>query len=179
MKKQIGIIGPETKNMSEDKRNKFTRLASEIGKKLAERDAILITGGCTGVAAAATFAAYNAGGITVGTPGRERGKSVPGVTVEICTPIGVGDFLFAGTLSCDSMIVFPGDAGTIAELAIAYRNKIPLVFIKGCDENLLRDLFESVPEDYPAYIAKDADDAANIALQVSDQKALKGESIEE
>src|SRR3989338_5295495 len=143
-KLQIGIIGPEEKNLRAETREKFLSTAFELGKKIAEADAILITGGCSGIAEAASKGAVSVGGITVGTPGTERGSSVPSTTVEICTPINVGDFLFAGTLSSDVLIVFPGDAGTLAELAIAYRYKKPLIFLQGISEGLLEKLFWNV-----------------------------------
>ncbi|RJQ34176.1 hypothetical protein C4566_02540 [Candidatus Parcubacteria bacterium] len=162
---QIGLIGPETKNIPEEQRESMLSLAAEIGRIIGFRNRILVTGGCTGVAAAASEAAYKQGGITVGTPGRKRGTSVPFTTVEICTPIEVGDFVFAGTLSCDSIIVFPGDAGTLAELAIAYRYKIPLVFLAGYREEMLQELFYSYDSSsYPAYVAKTAGEAVELAI---------------
>ncbi len=173
MKLQIGIIGPEEKNIPRENREEMFMIARTIGKRIAENNATLITGGCSGIVQATCQGAKNAGGLTVGTPGRKRGSSIPEIDIEICTPIDVGDYLFAGILSCDSIIVLPGDAGTMAELAIAYRNKKPLIFIRGFDENLLKDLFNSFQEDYPLYIAENAEDAAKIALEVGREQLDK------
>jgi len=167
---QIGVIGPEEKNIPDVLKNKFLNTAEEIGKIIAKNKVVLITGGCSGVAESCAKGAYKNGGITVGTPGRKRGTSVPYTTVEICTPIDVGDYIFAGILSCDSIIVFPGDAGTLAELAIAYRYKKPLVFIEGFDENLLNKLFTSIPKDYPKFITKDAEEAVKVAVKVASKQ---------
>jgi uncharacterized protein (TIGR00725 family) len=173
MKIQIGIIGPETKNMIEEQREIFLPLAFQIGKELSKRGATLITGGCSGIAEAACKGASLVGGITVGTPGPKRGSSVAGVNVEICTPIDVGDYLFAGTLSSDVIIVFPGDAGTLAELAIAYRYKKPLILIKGISDGILEKLFSKVDSDYPQYIAEDVFSIVDTAMRIAEENFNK------
>mgnify|MGYP001580784643 CR=1 FL=1 len=61
-------------------------------------------------------------------------KSPKYIAVEICTPIDIGDFLFAGIPSCDSLIVFPGGAGTMAELALAYRYSKPMIIMMGYNQ---------------------------------------------
>ncbi len=168
-KMQIGIIGPERKNLPKNKgeQRKILKLAGEIGRGVAKEKAILITGGCSGVVAAASKAAYQNGGIVVGTPGRERGTAIPWTTVEICTPIDIGDYLFAGVLSCDAIIVIPGDAGTLAELAIAYRNRKPLIFIKGFQEDILEKLEFNKRKTYPYFIVNSAKEAVKSALKVA------------
>jgi len=136
MKKiQIGVIGPSIEEYPEDGllRKKIESAAEKIGELIAEYSMILFTGGCSGVMEAASRGAKNKGGLTVGTPGRERGTSNGYVDVEICTPVDIGDFVFAGTWSCDAIIVIPGSAGTLAELCIAYRAKKPLIILKGFD----------------------------------------------
>ena len=163
---QIGVIGPERKNMAENAEQLIV-MAGQIGCQIALKGAVLITGGCTGIAEAASKGAYAQGGITIGTPGSKRGTSVDGITVEICTPMEIGDYLVAGVLSCDSIIVFPGDAGTLAELAIAYKYKKPLIFIKGFRENLLTELFKNVPKDYPVFVALNAEEAVVLAISAA------------
>jgi len=174
MKLQIGIIGPEEKNMPTSSRDKILSCAKAVGRALAERDVILITGGCTGVVEAAIQGAKQVNGLVVGTPGRTRGTSVSGVDVEICTPIDIGDYLFAGVPSCDSIIVFPGDAGTIAELAIAYRYKTPLIFIKAVGGvDLLPQLFGSFKGTYPLLVADNPQAAAELAISAAKQSLQK------
>ncbi|MEK6845697.1 MAG: hypothetical protein AABY26_02970, partial [Nanoarchaeota archaeon] len=166
---QIGIIGPEEQNIPAEKRELFLSLAYAIGKRLAENGAVVVTGGCSGIAEYSSRGAFEAGGVTVATPGPERGTSVSSTTIEICTPINVGDFVFAGTLSSDVLIVFPGDAGTIAELAIAYRYRRPLVLLKDVSEDILEGIFEVIP-DYPVFVVADAEEAVNKALQIAQEK---------
>lgn len=169
---QIGIIGPEEKNICLDK-DSFLKQAYELGKKLAEKNAIIITGGCTGVAESASKGAFDAGGITIGTPGPERGSSVESTTIEICTPINVGDFIFAGTLSSDVLIVFPGDAGTIAELAIAYRYRKPLLVLRCFEKEILKQMNWNKMEDYPLYVADSVDDLVLLAIRIAQEKLNK------
>jgi len=166
---QIGIIGPEAKNLPQDKvlSDDILAMAEKIGVGIAENGAILITGGCSGVVEATCKGAYNIGGIVVGTPGRDRGTAVPYVTVEICTPIDIGDYVFAGVLSCDVIIVIPGDAGTLAELAIAYRNRKPLISIRKFGGDILRTLKFNKLKDYPYYIVDSAEEAVELAMKLA------------
>ena len=166
---QIGIIGPEEKYLPKNRKNreKILKAAEIIGKIIAEGKAVLITGGCSGVVEAACKGAYENDGIVVSTPGRKRWSAIPYTTVEICTPIDIGDFVFAGTLSCDAIIVIPGDAGTLAEIAIAYRNKKPLIFIKGFGEKILNQLKLENRKNYPYFVVDSAEKAAELAIKLS------------
>jgi len=172
-KVQIGIIGPEEKNIPLLLKEKYLNLAYALGKGLAEKGAILITGGCNGIVEAACNGAVSVGGITIGTPGPRRGSAISSVVVEICTPIDVGDYLFAGTLSSDVIIVFPGDAGTLAEIAIAYRYRKPLILLKGISEGILEQLFWNVPQDYPQYIVNTVEEGVTMALNIAEEKLNK------
>jgi len=172
-KTQIGIIGGEEKNLNDEEKKLFFSLAEEIGSLLAKKGVILITGGCSGISEAACQGAINGGGITVGTPGPKRFSSTKNVTVEICTPIDIGDYLFAGILSSDVIIVFPGGAGTLAEIALAYRYRKPLVFIGGISDDIFKKLFGNIEKDYPFYVAKDAFSAVKLSLKAAEEKLNK------
>ncbi len=132
-KLQIGVMGPAEGEYpkSADLKTKICDIATRLGELLAENDAIVFTGGMDGVMELASKSAKNKGGITVGTPGRIRGMSNKYIDIEVLTPIDVGDFLFAGLLSCDAIITIPGGAGTLAEVCMAYRNKKPNIIIEG------------------------------------------------
>ena len=158
--KQIGVIGPESKNVKD---KAVLDLAFKIGAQLAKQQAIVITGGCSGVAQAACKGAMSQGGISIGTPGAKRKTAVEGVTVEICTPIDVGDFCFAGILSSDALICFAGGPGTVAEIALAYRYGKPLIFMRGYGDDWLEQLID-VSDDYPLFIADTVEQAVQLAL---------------
>lgn len=129
----IGVIGPSKSNFptSSTLANEMIVQAKNVGVLLAASGAIVFTGGQDGVMEAVCEGVKSAGGITVGTPGRKRLSCNRFVDIEVCTPIDVGDYLFAGLLSCDAIVVFPGGAGTMAELALAYRMTIPMVIFRG------------------------------------------------
>lgn len=175
---QIGVIGGSGYNLSpdEEKRTECLNKAYEVGKLLAQSKATLISGGMDGVMEESCRGAYEAGGITVGTPGRDRGSSNKYVTVEVCTPIDVGDYLFAGLLSSDSIIIFPGGAGTQAEIYLAYRNKIPMIVIEGLDplyDQLIGKTLDASKGALEFLGAKTAEEAVGLALQLSKNRINK------
>lgn len=130
---QIGVMGPAKSEYPKDinLKEKICKIAKKIGELLAEEGAIVFTGGMDGVMELASMGAKSRGGVTVGTPGRKRNMSNKYIDIEVLTPIDVGDFLFAGILSCDAIITIPGGAGTLAEICVAYRNRKPNIIIEG------------------------------------------------
>jgi uncharacterized protein (TIGR00725 family) len=93
--------------------------ARTVGRLLAERGALLVTGGRQGVAAAASQGASEVGGVTVGIlPGRDRSEANPWVTVAV--PTGLGETRNAlVVMDADAVIAFPGRYGTLSEVAFA------------------------------------------------------------
>lgn len=172
-KLQIGVIGPEKGNYpkldSPKKIKEFEEEIEKIGSLIAQNDATLITGGCDGIMEIASKGAKKYNGLTIGTPGRTRGSSNKFIDVEILTPIDVGDYLFAGILSCDSFIIIPGGAGTLAELALAYRYKKPMIIIKGYNEmyDKLIDNYLDSSKKVKFYGAENAEDAVELALKLA------------
>ncbi|MBS3079254.1 hypothetical protein J4218_03985 [Candidatus Pacearchaeota archaeon] len=130
---QIGIIGPSKINYPANDvlANRLESIAEETGRLIGSAGAILFTGGADGVMEASSRGARYSEGIVVATPGSRRLSSNEYVDVEVLTPINVGDFLFAGILSSDSLIVIGESAGTTAELALGYRHKKPTIIIRG------------------------------------------------
>lgn len=132
---QIGIIGsagPEEYPKNGKPCNRIFNLAEKTGKLIAKSGAILITGGKRGIMESSSRGAKKQGGITVGIiSGNKRGKSNKFIDVEI-----VSNMLTTGEEStliscCDGIIAIGGGAGTLQELAIAYRTKKPIVAITG------------------------------------------------
>src|SRR5438046_1804874 len=104
--------------------------AEEVGRLLAERGCVLVTGGLGEVMAAAARGAKSAGGTTVGiVPGEKRGSANEWVDHEIVTGIGHGrNLAVAG--SGDAAIAIGGEWGTLAEIAFAARLGRPVVILK-------------------------------------------------
>ena len=144
-KLQIGVIGPATSEYTKDikLRKKICDIAEKTGELLAEKGAIVFTGGADGIMEIVSKGVKKKNGITVGTPGRVRKSSNKYIDIEILTPIDTGDFLFTGILSSDAIITIPGGAGTMAELCLAYRYKKPIIIIKG-----LNDYYDKLINNY-------------------------------
>lgn len=134
MKKyQIGVIGSagnEEYPGKNKQRAKIFNIAKILGKLIAREGAILITGGKGGVMEASCKGAKSVGGITVGyVKGKERLTSNEFTDIEVVSGMeGCGEETML-ILSCDGIIAIGGGAGTLQELAIAYRNKKPVVVI--------------------------------------------------
>lgn len=132
---QIGIIGsagPEEYPPGSAPEEKVFQLAATTGKLLAQNNCIVITGGKGGVMEAAARGAKESGGITVGVvKGKIRGTSNSFTDVEVVSGMeGCGEETML-VLMCDGLIVIGGGAGTLQEMAIAYRNAKPLVVLGG------------------------------------------------
>ncbi|MGH9243726.1 MAG: TIGR00725 family protein [Acidimicrobiales bacterium] len=102
-------------------------VAEAVGRLLAERDMVVVTGGRQGVAEAASRGAALAGGMTVGIlPGRARAEANPWVRVAVAT--GLGDTRNAlVVMDADAVIAFPGLYGTLSEVAFALLDGTPVV----------------------------------------------------
>lgn len=103
--------------------------AEEVGRLLAARDVVVVTGGRSGVSEAASKGAYEAGGITVGIlPGRDRREANPYLTVAV--PTGFGESRNAlVAMNGDAVIAFDGAFGTLTEVAFALLEGRPLVAV--------------------------------------------------
>ncbi len=108
------------------------KIAEQVGFLLAEKGAIVVTGGKGGVMDSAASGAKKSGGITVGViKGNKRFKSNDSTEVEILTGMeadGFDEFMLVSM--CDAFIMIGGGAGTLEEITIAYRNKKPIIVIK-------------------------------------------------
>lgn len=130
---QIGIIGSagwqEYPGKKPDKR--AFKIAYEAGKLIAQNSAVLICGGKGGVMEEACRGAKEKNGITVGIiSGNKRNQANKYVDVEIVSGM-VNNAEEAIIVSmCDGIIAVGGGAGTLQEIATAYRNKKPVVAIR-------------------------------------------------
>lgn len=94
-------------------------LAEEVGRLLAQRGCVVVTGGRQGVAEAASRGAALAGGTTLGIlPGRRRDEANAYVTLAV--PTGLGETRNAlVVMGADAVIALPGAYGTLSEVAHA------------------------------------------------------------
>jgi uncharacterized protein (TIGR00725 family) len=93
--------------------------AEEVGRLLAERGAVVFTGGLGEVMAAASRGAKSAGGTTIGVvPGEARADANEWVDHVVVTGIGHARNL-AVVASGDAVIAVGGRYGTLAEIGLA------------------------------------------------------------
>jgi len=105
-------------------------MAEEVGRLVALRGCVLVTGGRGGVMEAACRGAKGAGGLTVGIlPGESRDEANP--YVDIAIPTGLGNARNALTvLAGDAVIVVGGGAGTLSEVGLALAYGKPVVALR-------------------------------------------------
>lgn len=96
-------------------------IAEEIGRLLAARGAVVVTGGLGGVMAAASRGASSAGGVALGLlPGPDRSAANPWLTVAV--PTGMGELRNGLVVrAADVVIAVGGEYGTLAEVALALK----------------------------------------------------------
>jgi uncharacterized protein (TIGR00725 family) len=117
----VAVIGPSRATDQE------AWLAEEVGAALAERGAIVVTGGLGGVMEAASRGAKSRLGRTVGLlPGEDRAAANGWVDVAIAT--GLGE-LRNGLIvrSVDALIAVGGGPGTLSEIGFALKAGKPVV----------------------------------------------------
>ena len=122
----IGVIGSALGTPEQ------LELARTVGRLIAERDAVLVCGGMTGVMQAAAQGAQEAGGLTLGIlPGANAAESPPNEFIEIPLFTGLREarnYLIASV--CEGLIAIGGGYGTLSEIALALRIGKPLVLLR-------------------------------------------------
>jgi uncharacterized protein (TIGR00725 family) len=117
----IAIIGNSSCSPEEAK------LAEIVGELLAQRGAIIICGGLTGVMEAVCRGAKTKGGVTVGIlPGQDSNMANPWVDIPVVTGIGEARNV-AVVKSAQAVIAIGGNYGTLSEIAYALKSKIPVI----------------------------------------------------
>jgi len=126
-KAQILVIGYNSDACT----RKAYDVAYKLGKEVAKRGAILVTGGLGGVMEAACKGASDAGGVTLGIiPFDEFSKANKYCNVIVCSGMGYArNFITA--YSADGAVIVGGGIGTLIEAGVAYMKKKPVVAIAG------------------------------------------------
>jgi uncharacterized protein (TIGR00725 family) len=125
----VAVVGPN------DADDALREIAYAVGQLLAQRGAVVVTGGLGGVMAAASQGARSAGGLVVGLlPGLEAADA--NEFVDVAIPTGLGE-LRNGLLvrSVDGVIAVGGSWGTLSEIALAMRAGTPVVCLHGWEIN--------------------------------------------
>jgi uncharacterized protein (TIGR00725 family) len=108
-------------------------LAYEVGKEIALRGHVLVSGGLTGVMEAASRGAYDAGGVAVGIlPGADRSQANRWLTVALPTDMGHARNTLVA-LAGDAIIAICGGYGTLSEIAFGLKMGKPVVGLESWD----------------------------------------------
>ncbi len=152
---------------------RLRQIAFATGEALARSGAHLICGGRGGVMAAASRGARSAGGTVIGIlPGADARESPANDAVSVAVYTGMGQARNASVvLSAAAAIAIHGGWGTLSEVALALKHRVPVIVLEswllsrpdGRDEPLLRT-------------ARSPREAVGLALEMADRERLGSES---
>jgi uncharacterized protein (TIGR00725 family) len=124
---QILVVGSDSDHCTEH----ACKIAYEVGKEVALKGAVLITGGLGGVMEAASKGAKDQGGLVVGIIPQNE-KRYANAYCDVVIPTGLGySRNFVTAYSGDAVIVVGGGVGTAIEAGVAYLKGKPIIAIKG------------------------------------------------
>jgi uncharacterized protein (TIGR00725 family) len=142
----VAVIGPGVCDAA------LAERARQVGRGLAERGCVVLTGGLGGVMEAASRGAAEGGGLVIGLlPGAEPADANAHVAVAIAT--GVGEARNA-ILACtaEALVAVGGGYGTLSEIAFALRRGKRVVSLGAWEV------------DAAILVARSADEAVALAL---------------
>lgn len=123
----VGVIGAGAAD------EELSRLAYEVGARLARAGCAVLNGGLGGVMAASSRGASEAGGLTVGIlPGSRAGDANAHVQLPIVTNMGhARNVVIAHT--AQALIAIGGSHGTRSEVSIGLKLGKPVVSLRSFD----------------------------------------------
>ncbi len=110
-------------------------MARRVGALIAQRGAVLLCGGRSGVMEAAARGAKEAGGLTIGImPGMNASETPPNPYIDIAVFTGMHDGRnWVNVCSSDAIIAISGGYGTLSEIALALKIGKPVVLLHSWD----------------------------------------------
>jgi uncharacterized protein (TIGR00725 family) len=119
----VGVVGPGEASAGE------LAIAEELGARLVDLGATVVTGGLGGVMEAACRGAKSRRGLTIGLlPGLDRSEANGWVDVAIAT--GLGELRNALVVrTSDAVVAVGGGAGTLSEIGFALKLGRPVIGI--------------------------------------------------
>jgi len=125
-RKVIGVFGAGNVTDADE----AYRLAFAVGRQLAQRDFIVLTGGLGGTMTAASKGAKEAGGITVGILPGSRKTTPANDYVDIAIYTGMGEARnVVNVKSCNAAIAIGGEYGTLSEISLALKGGCPVILL--------------------------------------------------
>jgi len=136
-----------------------------VGRELALRGAVVVTGGLGGVMEAVCRGAKSAGGLTVALlPGHRHEEANPYVDIPIPTGMGYARNVIVAKAG-DALIAINGAYGTLSEIAHALGEDIPVVGLDTWELSL-----QGQP-DRAIHRARDPLEAVALALELAERRA--------
>lgn len=169
MKIKVGVMGSAGDTLPEGLAVELRAKAEELGRALAARDCVVLTGATTGLPHVVGGAAHAAGALHVGVSpaGDERehveryGLPVEGCDVLIYTGFGLKGRNVVLVRSCDVVLVVRGSMGALNEFTIAHDEGRVVGCLSGtggaADE--VERLMGALPKSTPARVFHDGDPA--------------------
>jgi uncharacterized protein (TIGR00725 family) len=143
--------------------------ARETGKLIAEAGCILLCGGRGGVMEAAARGAREAGGLTIGIlPNRRAnaGANEPNEFIDVAVFTGLGDGRnYVNACAADAVIALAGGAGTLSEIALAFKVGTPVVYLDAWQ-------FLAAEKQFAAPVVETAEAAVVRALELIAREAF-------
>lgn len=164
-KEEYPLGGPTVKEL---------QVARELGSLLAQAGAVVVTGGKGGVMEYAARGAKENSGTTVGVITGPRNTSNKWTDIEIITGAKISGFdeVFI-PLMCDAVIVIGGGVGTLQEICVSYRNKIPIIIIEktfGWASKILKEKYLDSRRTVKIFSAKNPKNAVEQAIKEAKTK---------
>lgn len=165
MKKLISICGSD----GDDERltRHATEIAYQIGRLVAQKNAVIVCGGHTGIMESVCKGCKEENGLTVGI--MPYTKEEANNYVDIAIPTGIGNirnYMVAGT--GDVTIAIGGRWGTLNEIAFRMISRKPLILMKGTggcvDEIINGNIMQNIESHY--YVASSAEEAVQKAFEL-------------
>lgn len=175
MQTRIAVIG-----QSGQVSTHATDLAEQVGRLIAQKKGILLTGGRDGIMEAASRGAFSAGGLVVGIlPGDD--PSVANAFVQIPITTGLGFVQRSAVLihSADLIIMLAGGNGTLGELSMAYQNGKDVVVLEDSGgwadriRSIAPDGFLDERKNAKIHYAQTASSAVELAFSLIEKVAKK------
>lgn len=176
-KYHLGVIG----SFADTKLGEYAvEIAREIGKEIARSENVLAFGielDGDSLSTQAALSARKEGGLSVAIAYGSKGKEFLDGSSDViiwtgCERSGSRESIFV--LSCDGVISISGGSGTLAEMAIAYMNRRPVVAVKGTGgmSDKFAGKFLDHREREPVYCASSAKEAVDLIISlIEDRKS--------
>jgi uncharacterized protein (TIGR00725 family) len=141
------------------------KIAYEVGRHIAQKQAILVCGGLGGVMSAAAQGAKENGGITVGIlPGTDRTGASEYLSIVLPTGLGYARNALV-VQAADAVIAVSGEYGTLSEIGLALKMGKPVIGLQtwelGKQDQRVADIV----------VAKTPEEAVEKALELRTRRA--------